>query len=96
MAAGNTFAFAFRVQGTVNGAPYANRNAMFFEVEDDKIRRWREYIDDLDLESIKAIQAGAGRSAARAALPAQSQTGDRIIWRTPGYGRGCPVPHLAQ
>ncbi len=65
MAAGNTFAFEFRVQGTVNGAPYANWNAMFFEVEDDKIRRWREYIDDLDLETIKAFptcKAGAGRS----------------------------------
>ncbi len=55
-AAGNTFAFEFRVQGTVNGAPYANWNAMFFEVEGDKIRRWREYIGDLDLETIKAIQ----------------------------------------
>lgn len=54
-AAGNSVVIEFADYGTISGIPYRNRIAASFDIEDGKVRAYREYFGDVDPEIIQTM-----------------------------------------
>ncbi|MBC7796410.1 MAG: nuclear transport factor 2 family protein [Pyrinomonadaceae bacterium] len=54
-ATGNLVAIEFRVAGENKGGAYQNHLAIFFEIEDGKVKSWREYGGDINPKAVAAL-----------------------------------------